>query len=201
MQQLWYTLCTQLCLVQAYLFSFGPHTLCRMGTMSVPKFDAAFVNPSTFRTRLLSVYPSVMPPRTVPPIGLGGVASLRKVQGETVMGTRRGGRGLRGDCCDCSTKFAVFVCVCGVHFVLAAHVVALNCGKLSTQQAGWPHVACGMWHDDWKDSEAFTSICGIVLFSHFAFRTVHANLCLILAIKPLGGHTLQRIESRATRIH
>lgn len=45
-----------------------------------------------------------------------------------------------------------FLCV---HFVLAAHVVALNCGKLSTQQAAcsMQQAACGMpiggkphWH-------------------------------------------------------
>lgn len=65
------------------------------------------------------------------------------------MGTRGGKRGLRGGGLLRLQHEICGFCVCGVHFVLAAHVVALNCGKLSTQQAGqgragWPHVACGM---------------------------------------------------------
>lgn len=176
MQQLWYTLCTQLCLVQAYLFSFGPHTLCRMGTMSVPKFDAAFVNPSTFRTRLLSVYPSMMPPRTVPPIGLGGVASLRKVQGETVMGTRRGGRGV--DCCDCSTKFAVFVCVCAASILYLLltllHLIVESCQRSRQDGRMW-HVACGMMIGKTQRLlRLFVELCSSVI-SHFAqFMPIYA---------------------------
>lgn len=78
-----------------------------------------------------------------------------------------------------------FLCV---HFVLAAHVVALNCGKLSTQQAAcsMQQAACGMWHADWrKAAQAFTSILSCALQS---FGTVHDNLCLILPIKPLHAH-------------
>lgn len=81
-----------------------------------------------------------------------------------------------------------FLCVHFVHFVLAAHVVALNCGKLSTQQAAW--------HADWKDSQAFASILDCALQS---FRIVLANLCLILAIRPMRAfavrtHTANRIK-------
>lgn len=129
---------------------------------------------------------------------LRGSGGLRKVQFETVMGTRGGRRGLRGGGLLRVQHEICGFCVCGVHFVLAAHVVALNCGKLSTQQAGQDG---RMWHVAWwlerlRGFYVYLWNCALQ-----SFRTVHANLCLILAIKPLRAHTLRRIESRAARIH
>lgn len=83
----------------------------------------------------------MMPPRTVPHIGLGGVEAYEKYSSRRLWvheGGEEGPKG-RGTAASAARNLR-FLCV---HFVLAAHVVALNCGKLSTQQAGQDG---RMWH-------------------------------------------------------
>lgn len=154
---------------------------------NVPKFVAALHNPSTFRQTKMTlsavafcvIYDAL-------PVASPGLCRIG-LAGQLMRSTHCvwGGEGERGTNMAAAGIFRWFLCV---HFVLAAHVVALHCGKLSTQQAACSkqHAASSMWHADWrKASQAFTSILSCALQS---FGTVHDNLCLILPIKPLHAH-------------